>query len=1081
MNGTRAREWGAIVGVMGVIGVPVAFAAPEAPLAAGSASLDLSRVCAVVVAAGADPGEQRAAKVLGESLRARYGALARVTDRAGCAPAVLLGRGPALGAGLATAEELDQLGPDGYLLRIREGRVVAAGGQPAGTVFAAYALLRKAGLRHYPWRKGGGLEVFEPLPDGRLSLPDESDRPFFDYRDVLTHLDGGRYGASLREHALGDLAFANEDPEFKGSGWVNWDHTAGWLVPRGRYAAAHPEYFAAAASPFTGVPTAQVALCACVPEVTPIAAARAREWVQRQPGRRYFAVTDGDVERPRCPACEAADPLPDYATDRLLGWVNGVAQAIGQAAPGKQALTLAYLGTVKPPRSVAPASNVTVAYAPWYWTSRGSSAVGFAHPLNMVAAREIDDWVRAFPGQVGLYDYPGDWVYGTAERIRFMAHHGGRWVYLNGPQGDLLQWVSARLLWDPFLDLDALVDEFTSAYYGPAAAPMRAYLRLEREVVTRRARESRDVFVDAEFVRRSPELMRRAAAMAAGADPTVQARVLEGGSHALFSVLRGVRPGVATAAAARAVAERYLAAHERLLGLLAGLPGGQAGVAAHLRDLSAQLADLGEAPDEAAKARPESLLRAVRDLPDRLVVPWAAVPAPAGLQRVSFDGPAEPSRWRVRATSAAASAVPVLSPALLATGETQPAFTLRAALTRLPGGRRGAQLQHFGRVHAERALDAPLRVTAGQSVLFHLVASVEVPVTVYLTVGGQRLKSDAELHAGEQWLRVELGSFTRGAAPALARGGTLGEVGVDLWPQDNFYPYPPVQDVSLSVIGLEVRDGAPASGELPYRQRAIWLAQFAANRSHGDGAVGRVAEAAGVANPRAVAGILGDYGGATGEAFRSFTEFRRLTPLTGIAAAAGSAQAARRLQAALAARFGVELPLLPAGQARRANLIVVGAEAARVAGLIDATDWRDLGSQGAWVRAGQGRVIVAGEGAEADFAAVERLLELEGNGEAAAPGTAGGFLHEWYLRDVAWFGGSLPACGEAPGGELREATGVEIAQQIRAAARRGERSLPPSLLALARESAGACRWARRLARDPFAGPQGAAKAAGARP
>jgi hypothetical protein len=1052
---------------MAAIGMPAALASTTAPQVATPASIDLARICAVVVAETADASEQRAAKILGEALRTRYGATARVTDRADCVPAVLLGRSAAVGAAFAESGELDDLGPDGYLLRIREGRLVAAGGQPAGTVFAAYALLRKVGIRYYPWRNGGGVETFEPVPDGQLNFADESDRPFFDYRDVLTHLDGGRYGASLRQHALGDLAFANDDPEFKSGGWVNWDHTAGWLVPRGRYAAAHPEYFAESSSRLAPPPTAQVALCACATDVTAIAAARARDWVQRQPGRRYFAVTDGDVDRPRCPACEAHDPLPDYATDRLLGWVNGVAEAIADASPGKQALTLAYLSTVKPPRRVAPAANVTVAYAPWYWTSRGSSAVGFAHPLNMVAGREIDDWVRAFPGQVGLYDYPGNWVSGTAERIRFVARYGGRWVYLNGPQGDLLQWVSARLLWDPFQEIGDLVEEFTSAYYGPAAAPMREYLQLEHAVVAQRSRESRDVFADPEFVRRSPALMRRAGELAAGANAAVQARVLEGEVQALFSVLRGARPEVAPAALARAVAERYLAANERLFELYAALPGGQAGVTAHLRDLSAQLTELGYSPGKAAGERPDALLRASRDLPERIVAPWAAVPARAPVRRVSFEGPGEVSRWRVRGTLPAAAASPTLSATSLATGDRRPALTLRAALTQLPTGRRGGEIQHFGRVHARRVLDAPLPVTAGQSVLIGLVASADLPLTVYLTVGGQRLKSDLALHTGEQWIRVELANFTRGGSLALADGGSLGEIGFDLWPQDNVYPYPPADDVSLSVLGLEVRDGPPLAGELPYRQRVIWLAQFAANVSHGDGAVGRVAAAAGAGSPRAVLGILGDYGSATGEAFRSFTEYRRLSPLAGIAVAATSSPAARRLQAALATRFGVELPLLPAERARDGNVIVVGAAAARLSG-VAAADWRDLGPDGAWVRAEHGRVIVAGESADADLAAVERLLALEGIGEVPALGAGGGYLHEWYLRDVAWFGGSLPDCSGAPGRGLRATTGAEITRQIRTAARRGEHVLPPSVVALARESADACRWARRLARDPFA-------------
>ncbi len=44
-------------------------------------------------------------------------------------------------------------------------------------------------------------------------------------------------------------------------------------------------------------------------------------------------------------------------------------------------------------------------------------------------------------------------------------------------------YVIAKLLWDPELDPDALIDEFLRLYYGPAAAPIEAYIRLlERQV-----------------------------------------------------------------------------------------------------------------------------------------------------------------------------------------------------------------------------------------------------------------------------------------------------------------------------------------------------------------------------------------------------------------------------------------------------------------------------------------------------------------------------------------------------------------------------------------------------------------------
>ena len=60
------------------------------------------------------------------------------------------------------------------------------------------------------------------------------------------------------------------------------------------------------------------------------------------------------------------------------------------------------------------------------------------------------------------------------------------------PDNDLRGWVIARLMWDPYQDPDALVNEWMHGVYGRAFEPMRAYYDLIHEQVAPPDRHTRD-------------------------------------------------------------------------------------------------------------------------------------------------------------------------------------------------------------------------------------------------------------------------------------------------------------------------------------------------------------------------------------------------------------------------------------------------------------------------------------------------------------------------------------------------------------------------------------------------------------
>jgi hypothetical protein len=71
-------------------------------------------------------------------------------------------------------------------------------------------------------------------------------------------------------------------------------------------------------------------------------------------------------------------------------------------------------------------------------------------------------------------------VHQTAQTMRMFIRDGVRGIFECGEQDQLEQYVMAKVWDDPNVDVDGLMDEFFTLYFGAAAQPMqRFYRRLE--------------------------------------------------------------------------------------------------------------------------------------------------------------------------------------------------------------------------------------------------------------------------------------------------------------------------------------------------------------------------------------------------------------------------------------------------------------------------------------------------------------------------------------------------------------------------------------------------------------------------
>ena len=975
------------------------------PVKPGSLTLDLHAYTAIYVA----PLDSDVAYRMARVLQAEFAALYDVhLDIFKTLPqkqhrAILIGRAIVDQLGLIEASAFDAVKWDGYLIQARPHQVIIAGYAPPGTIYGVYAFLKQLGLSHYPWHFGGVMKRYTPLPKAQLAEFSVADKPFFELRDVLGQYDRGRFGSTMRQYTLGELKWARTQPLFKGGGYMGWDHTAGYLVPIQAHLGTHPEFYpmkhGTRIPPTT--PTMQVGLCACHPEIEAISIQNALAWMQRQPTRRLFAITDGDQAGWRCPSCAQSDPAPHYYTDRNLRWVNAVARAIRQPYPDNRVLTLAYLDTVKPPLEAGLEPNALVFYAPWHWTSRATSSVGFDHPLNVTAMEEFIAWTRLFPGQIGVYDYTGPWVYGAAERIKLYAKHDVRWVYMNRARGNLLHWVASQLLWDPSLDVEALIAEFIHAFYGPAADVMQRYYRLRRDTMQRHTLTtfiSTAVLQDSAFLEPARGLLRLAHQRLRDADIRTRMRGLEGLTDQLYWVLHAEIGMQAEVEPLRHDFELYLNWHEALWDDCDQLSCTPHQWAMRTRQFERRLQHLGLPQvviTSPAKADRTWALEQVK----RYVEPYlqslrrsTSSPETKKPARIvlSFTQPDEMKRWQAWSSEAHLTPTLTVKSIMGLHGEALVGVGATLALSQLPKTQRGRHAPTKGRFRLQRRFEPPLNGRHQRYISLHLHVSQPAPVTLFINEN-PALRSDLNLSAGEQIVRIDLNHFSRPHQP-LADGLNIESITLDVWPQNRFYPYPETRDTDLLLSRLTLETTTPSPQVLPHRGQVIWMSHFRPNLRHRTGG-----------QPQADG--LRDMPRSQPERFRSSTPHRILSPIAAIVTEPShdpvQAQAVTRLQRRLHHAYGVTLPVLRRSrrQPRLDNAWFLGPVAALAADRISFNDLDDISQGGFVIRARHGAIAIAGQTWADTQQGLSRYLHLHGIGAQTKHAKKSPFLHELYLID----------------------------------------------------------------------------------
>jgi hypothetical protein len=224
------------------------------------------------------------------------------------------------------------------------------------------------------------------------------------------------------------------------------------------------------------------------------------------PGARargdFFALVPMDNNAwCKCPVCQARihqdeKDHPHFtrgaASDYIFGFANAVARRVGAAHPGKYLSTLAYHDYAYYPRRTKLEPNISVMMCLhtrnwWAPSMKANDMKVYRAWVDNEKGRPLYVWAYyCFPEfwtqRKAFHCFPGFFAHTAARQIKMFARDGIRGISTGGGLGEQVDtYVSFKLFDDPSLDVEALLDEFFTRYYGPAAAPMKQmYLRIEK-------------------------------------------------------------------------------------------------------------------------------------------------------------------------------------------------------------------------------------------------------------------------------------------------------------------------------------------------------------------------------------------------------------------------------------------------------------------------------------------------------------------------------------------------------------------------------------------------------------------------
>jgi len=254
-------------------------------------------------------------------------------------------------------------------------------------------------------------------------------------------------------------------------------HTFHRFVPEKEFYKKHPEYYA-----LRGNRRLHTQLCLTNNDVLEIVKDSVKAYFDRYPEAEVISVSSNDnTQYCECEHCKKTDKEEGSNSGTMIRFVNEVAKEF----PDKMISTLAYQYTRKPCKT-KPLDNVLITLC--------SIECDRSAPIEEKCsdfAEDLMGW-KELSNNIRIWDYTTQFTNFLAPfpnirtlqpNIQFFRDNHAKWIFEQHSHNpselfELRSYLTAKLLWNPDLDADEIINEFVHGYYEEAGLYVKKYIDL---------------------------------------------------------------------------------------------------------------------------------------------------------------------------------------------------------------------------------------------------------------------------------------------------------------------------------------------------------------------------------------------------------------------------------------------------------------------------------------------------------------------------------------------------------------------------------------------------------------------------
>ena len=252
-------------------------------------------------------------------------------------------------------------------------------------------------------------------------------------------------------------------------------HTFHRFLPYEFFYDKNPEYYALRNG--KRLPTQ---LCLTNTDVLKIVKDSVNSFFNKSPNSDVISVSqDDNTQYCQCDKCSKIDNHEGSPAGTMIHFVNAVAESF----PNKTISTLAYQYTRKPPK-VKPIENVLITLC--------SIECNRSVPIELGCkdfSSDLKGWSQ-LTDNIRIWDYTTQFTnflapfpnWGTIKpNINLFVDNNAKWIFEQHSNNDselfeLRSYIMAKLLWNPNLDFQTLLNEFNNKYYGNGGKYISEYV-----------------------------------------------------------------------------------------------------------------------------------------------------------------------------------------------------------------------------------------------------------------------------------------------------------------------------------------------------------------------------------------------------------------------------------------------------------------------------------------------------------------------------------------------------------------------------------------------------------------------------